>query len=203
MTPRVDLVFTGHDHNYQRWAPMDGNKVAQADGVRQVIVGTGGATAYAANGTHPLLQVKGATRGVIALSMGATDYVADFAPVAGQTWTDSFAGTCHRSQGVVPDYFLSASSTISIPRGSSGGKVVTIRSYGEFNAPVALSVAGLPAGVTATWTGNPSTPPPDGNSGPRVNLRVSSSATTGSYPLTVSGSNGPFTRTVAFTLTVR
>jgi len=201
---RVDLVFTGHDHNYQRWAPMDGNKNAQPDGVRQVIVGTGGGTTYAVNGTHPLLEVKGTTRGVIALTLGATGYTADFAPVAGQSWTDSFEGTCHRSQGVVPDYFLSASASISITRGgASGGKIITLRSYGEFNAPVAMSVSGLPAGVTATWTGNPSTPPADGNSGPRISLRAAGSATPGSYPVTVNGTNGPFTRSVTFTLTVR
>lgn len=39
----VDLVLSGHNHNYQRWAPQDAYGNHDADGVRQMVVGTGGA----------------------------------------------------------------------------------------------------------------------------------------------------------------
>jgi hypothetical protein len=39
----VDLVLCGHNHNYQRWAPMDAHGNHDPDGVREFVVGTGGA----------------------------------------------------------------------------------------------------------------------------------------------------------------
>lgn len=36
------LVLNGHDHNYQRWAPMTPDQVADPKGIREFIVGTGG-----------------------------------------------------------------------------------------------------------------------------------------------------------------
>jgi hypothetical protein len=38
----VDIVLTGHDHNYQRWAPLDGNGQPSASGVTQFVAGGGG-----------------------------------------------------------------------------------------------------------------------------------------------------------------
>lgn len=38
----VDLVFNGHSHNYQRWAPQDPYGNYDPDGITQFIVGTGG-----------------------------------------------------------------------------------------------------------------------------------------------------------------
>ncbi len=38
----VDLAFTGHDHNYQRWLPMDGTGALDPNGLTQFVVGTGG-----------------------------------------------------------------------------------------------------------------------------------------------------------------
>jgi 3',5'-cyclic AMP phosphodiesterase CpdA len=41
----VDLVLTGHDHNYERSKPMRGSEVASAptQGVSYLVVGSGGA----------------------------------------------------------------------------------------------------------------------------------------------------------------
>ncbi len=38
----VDLVLNGHDHDYQRWVPMDGNGNADPSGPTEFVVGTGG-----------------------------------------------------------------------------------------------------------------------------------------------------------------
>ena len=38
----VDIVLTGHDHNYQRWLPLDENGVLSAGGVTQFVAGGGG-----------------------------------------------------------------------------------------------------------------------------------------------------------------
>jgi hypothetical protein len=38
----VDLVLAGHDHDYQRWTPLDGAGNPDPNGITQFIVGTGG-----------------------------------------------------------------------------------------------------------------------------------------------------------------
>jgi len=201
---RVDLALVGHDHDYQRWMPMDGSQVAQPDGVRQVIVGTGGAELTPVTRTHPLLEKsQGTTFGVLRLDLTAAGYAASFVPITGMTWTDSFGGSCHRAQGVVGDFLLNATASIAIPRAKSGSKNITVTSYGAFNAPVTLSLSGLPSGVTGTFSANPVTPPADGSVVSRLTLRVSSSAPIGTYTLTVSGSSDTFTRKVSFNLMVK
>jgi acid phosphatase type 7 len=39
----VDLPIVGHDHNYERFAPQDQLGNADLQGIRQIVVGTGGA----------------------------------------------------------------------------------------------------------------------------------------------------------------
>ena len=38
----VDLVLTGHDHNYQRWKRLDGGFAVHPQGMTQLVVGNGG-----------------------------------------------------------------------------------------------------------------------------------------------------------------
>jgi chitodextrinase len=38
----VDLVLNGHDHDYQRWVPMDGSGTPSPSGPTEIVVGTGG-----------------------------------------------------------------------------------------------------------------------------------------------------------------
>jgi hypothetical protein len=38
----VEIVLSGHEHNYQRWQPMDGSGGIDPEGVTQLVVGTGG-----------------------------------------------------------------------------------------------------------------------------------------------------------------
>ncbi len=50
----VDLVFNGHDHNYQRTWPLRGGQVVEpGQGVVYVITGAGGATLYEARPPRP------------------------------------------------------------------------------------------------------------------------------------------------------
>jgi serine protease len=95
---KADLVLVGHDHNYQRYAKMTPDQVAADNGLRQIIVGTGGRDFYALSGTHPLLRAsQDDTWGVLKLTLTATGYSGEFVPVAGKTWTDSFSGTCNNA----------------------------------------------------------------------------------------------------------
>ena len=42
----VDLVLTGHDHNYQRWVPLDSSGTPSSTGITQIVAGTGGHSVY-------------------------------------------------------------------------------------------------------------------------------------------------------------
>jgi hypothetical protein len=92
---------------------------------------------------------------------------------------------------------LSASpSSLTIVPGNSGATTITVQEYAGFNGSVTLGVSGLPSGVTASWTVNPTT----GTS--ILTLTASSSAIRGSYLVTVTGIAGVLTSTTTFALEV-
>ena len=94
----VELVIAGHDHLYERFAPMrpDGTPDARY-GIRQITVGTGGGEGlYHFGATHPQSEVQNNTAfGVLKLTLNGGGYRWQFVPVAGQTFTDSGTTACH------------------------------------------------------------------------------------------------------------
>lgn len=93
----ADLVISGHAHNYERFAPQNAmGKVDQAKGLRQFIVGTGGADLVSFSGTQRNVEVNNSsTFGVLKLTLHASSYDWQFIPIAGQTFTDSGTQACH------------------------------------------------------------------------------------------------------------
>jgi hypothetical protein len=93
----ADLVITGHNHNYERFAPQDAaGRRDTARGVREFVVGTGGGSHYAFPGVHAGSEVRnGDTYGVLRLTLTPSGYAWRFVPVPGRTFTDSGSGTCH------------------------------------------------------------------------------------------------------------
>ena len=98
-----------------------------------------------------------------------------------------------------PTYSLSASS-VSIVQGSSGSSTITSTALDGFDSAVALSVSGLPTGVTGTFSPASIAAPGSGTS--TLSLTVPAGTTTGSYTITVSGTGGGDTQTTTFTLSV-
>jgi hypothetical protein len=93
----ADVVLTGHDHLYERFAPQtaDGT-VDLARGLREFVVGTGGASLYAWSTFAPNSEVRNnTTRGVLKLTLYADRYEWKFVPVAGKTFTDTGSASCH------------------------------------------------------------------------------------------------------------
>jgi PKD repeat protein len=92
----ADVVLHGHQHRYERFAPMrpDGTR-DDASGIRQFIVGTGG------EGTGEPLTIAAnseavaATIGIMKLTLGSGGYDWVFKPIPGHTFTDSGSATCH------------------------------------------------------------------------------------------------------------
>ena len=92
----ADVVLVGHDHTYERFAPQapDGRADA-ARGIRQFVVGTGGRSAYAFQGTAANSEVRyNAGPGVLRLDLDETGYRWRFIPVTGAS-PDEGSGTCH------------------------------------------------------------------------------------------------------------
>jgi subtilase family serine protease len=96
-----------------------------------------------------------------------------------------------------PTFSLSATS-VSILQGSSGSSTVTSTVADGFDSAVALTVSGLPTGVTGTFSPTSIT----GSGASTLSLTVASTTTAGTYTITVTGTSPTLTQTTTFTLTV-
>ncbi len=97
----ADVVLNGHDHVYERFAPQTPTGSADpANGIREFIVGTGGANLTSFASTAANSQVRNnSTFGVLGMTLHPTGYDWQFVPEAGKTFTDAGSGTCHASGG--------------------------------------------------------------------------------------------------------
>jgi hypothetical protein len=94
----AEIVLSGHDHDYERFAPLDAaGSLDTANGLREFVVGTGGAGLRPAfDDPLPYSEVRQAsTNGVLKLVLGSGAYEWEFIPIAGQTFTDRGSGVCH------------------------------------------------------------------------------------------------------------
>jgi hypothetical protein len=93
----ADVVLNAHQHAYERFAPQTPEGEADpARGIREFIVGTGGASHEPFGTIQPNSRVRDAgTYGVIRLTLHPDGYGWRFAPVAGEAFTDSGADECH------------------------------------------------------------------------------------------------------------
>jgi len=93
----ADLVLNGHDHVYERFAPQSPAALADPNGIREFVVGTGGKNHYAFVTVQPNSEVRNATTfGVLKLTLHPSGYDWRFVndPTSG-TFTDSGSGACH------------------------------------------------------------------------------------------------------------
>lgn len=91
----AELVINGHDHEYERFTQMNANGSAVSKGMREFVVGTGGANLYKFGTILSTSQVhNSSTYGVLKLTLNATGYSWKFIPVAGKTFTDSGSTSC-------------------------------------------------------------------------------------------------------------
>jgi hypothetical protein len=91
----ADVVVNGHDHIYERFAPQNPQGVADAKGIREFVVGTGGASLYDWTTIQPNSEARNNTAwGVLKLTLHSTSYDWEFVPVAGMTYKDSGTANC-------------------------------------------------------------------------------------------------------------
>jgi hypothetical protein len=93
----ADLVLSGHDHVYERYAQQDGTATATTNGVREIVAGTGGESLFDFLTNEPNLQVRDDTDfGVLVLTLHASSYDWAFKRLDG-TVVDSGTTACHGS----------------------------------------------------------------------------------------------------------
>lgn len=85
---RADIVLNGHSHNYQRWKPQDPDGAsAPGRGIREFVVGTGGASLYALRSGSPpanLASAQDDAFGVLTLTLRRAGYSWEWVGADGQ-----------------------------------------------------------------------------------------------------------------------
>lgn len=94
----VEILLSGHSHDYERFAPQDASgHLDNSNGVRQFIVGTGGAffTGLGDSRDTNSQAAQNTTYGVLQLTLRSGAYDWRFLPEAGKTYADSGTTSCH------------------------------------------------------------------------------------------------------------
>lgn len=99
-TAGVELVMSGDDHDYERFAPMDASGNYAANGMRQLVVGSGGRSHYLFSDPGGVVKAQSevrddATFGIMRLVLRTGGYDWEFVPGAGKSVIDSGSDTCH------------------------------------------------------------------------------------------------------------
>jgi hypothetical protein len=92
----AEVVVSGDDHDYERFAPQDAAGKASETGVRQFVAGTGGTPERDWGALKPNSEVRdNSTWGLLKFSLYPGRYEWEFIPVAGGTFRDSGSGECY------------------------------------------------------------------------------------------------------------
>lgn len=96
----ADVVVNAHQGFYERFGLQAPDGTAHPAGIRQFVVGTGGATKTAApKQRSPNSQVlNSGTPGVLKLTLGVGSYRWEFIPIAGKSFTDTGEASCTPGQ---------------------------------------------------------------------------------------------------------
>lgn len=105
--------------------------------------------------------------------------------------------------GKDPCFWVSVSpGSVAEAQGAIATSTLKIQSFNKFESATAISVSGLPRGVTATLSTNPATPVADGNLTSTLVFTSSAFAARGTTNVTVTGTSGSMDQTVTVPLTV-
>jgi acid phosphatase type 7 len=92
----ADVVLTGHNHQYERFEPLDALGKPSSAGIASFVVGTGGASLYGFTTPVAGSQFRNNTDfGFLKLSLSANAYRWAFIPINGASALDSGTANCH------------------------------------------------------------------------------------------------------------
>jgi hypothetical protein len=152
----VDLVLSGHEHNYQRWTPMDATGTPVANGPTHFVVGTGGHDLRGLSEDDPRAVARQSTFGALRLELGEGGATFKFIDTS-DTVLDAGSVECNEGGdgGPSPDV---AAAPESAPRAdaatgtvsNTGGAGVRCREAPDLNAGI---IATLPEGFKVELRG--------------------------------------------------
>jgi hypothetical protein len=92
----ADVVLVGHDHHYERFAPLDAEgDLDRKRGLREFVVGTGGKSHFDIGSPERGSRVRDSTTfGILALTLKPAGYDWHFIPAVGP-FTDRGSARCH------------------------------------------------------------------------------------------------------------
>ena len=91
----VDVVLNGHDHEYERFGVQDADGKPSVNGVREFVVGTGGAHSYTPQAVKPNSEFRlSGIYGILRLNLFAASYHWDF-HTGPNAIADRGDGACH------------------------------------------------------------------------------------------------------------
>jgi acid phosphatase type 7 len=91
----ADVVLNGHDHIYERFAPQTVDAVADPQGIREFVIGVGGAELYGLGEIQPNSEVRGiGVFGVLKLTLHAASYDWEFVPAEAGAFSDAGSADC-------------------------------------------------------------------------------------------------------------
>jgi acid phosphatase type 7 len=93
----ADVVLSGHEHNYERFAPQDPEGRADPQrGIREFVVGTGGKSHYPVLDPIANSEIHNdESYDVLKLTLNPKSYEWRFVPVEGESFSDSGSARCH------------------------------------------------------------------------------------------------------------
>ena len=92
----AEVVLVGHDHIYERYVPQNPDGQLDRDrGIRQFIVGTGGAALTSIVSRRPNSAATHVGYGVLKLVLGDSRYEWQYMPVEGTAFSDVGFDVCH------------------------------------------------------------------------------------------------------------
>jgi hypothetical protein len=135
----AEVIIAGHNHTYERLAPLDASGKADPNGIRSFVVGTGGGGLYDFGPPIESSQVRyNESYGVLKLTLHATSYDWEFVPVTGATFSDTGSAACSNHSLETPTI-----SSFSPPSAMAGGPAFTLTVNG----------ANFISGATVQWNG--------------------------------------------------
>jgi len=164
-------------------------------------------TAAAPTGVTATISPASITPGTMAtvtVAIGAAATVgAQVITITGTDSTGKQTATYTVTVVAAPTLALSAaSSTVAVTQGSTGKVALTATAGGSYTGSISFTLAGLPTGVTATWSANPIATSVLGANSQTLTLTAAANATVANSSLTITAAGDGLTASQTVTLQV-
>jgi PKD repeat protein len=106
---RADLILNASMHHYERFARQRPDGTADPNGIRQIIVGTGGASGASFGAIEANSEVRGNTMGVLTVKLGEGSYSWSYASIPSKAFKDAGTTSCHKKSATIGNLSPTAS----------------------------------------------------------------------------------------------